>query len=197
MKLNEEIKLLATDGKRRTHVVVKCKQCNKLFPKMKRKIGKYPNDFCSHECKSKNQIKKIEVQCGYCGKNFRIKPFRVKDNNFCDRICKEKAQSYVGNRLLHCGKETGMYSYRILALANHGKRCEICQYDDIINLLDSHHIDHDRTNFSIENLMVLCVMCHAAETRKIIKINEDRSVEPIGDKGLIFLKNMGCDAKGA
>ena len=192
MILGEEIKLKASDGKKRTHVVVKCDCCETLFPKIKKNIGRYANHYCSKRCTHKGAENKVTIQCDNCGKDFQRKPSQIKKlSNYCSSECKNFAQSHGGDRQLRCGSDYGPASHRRLALAKHGEKCEICQYDDIANLLDSHHIDHDRTNFDVDNLMVLCVMCHAAETRKIIRINTDRSVEPIGDKGSRFLKQLG------
>lgn len=42
-----------------------------------------------------------------------------------------------------------------------------CAYDAHEQMLDVHHRDGDRKNNKIENLEVLCVWCHALETRGV------------------------------
>lgn len=45
--------------------------------------------------------------------------------------------------------------------------CQFCGNDDI-NILELHHIDGNRDNTTIENLIPLCPNCHAKATKKII-----------------------------
>ena len=43
--------------------------------------------------------------------------------------------------------------------------CAQCGFDEHEALLDVHHRDGDHGNDTVENLQVLCVMCHARVTR--------------------------------
>ena len=49
-------------------------------------------------------------------------------------------------------------NYRKIALPYYGNFCAICKYDKIVNV---HHIDGDRSNNKINNLIVLCPNHHA------------------------------------
>lgn len=197
MIIGEEKILVAKDGKRRTHKVVECANCGELYYKIKKHIQHHKNHFCGRDCVSEFNNKQQTVTCATCDKKFDIKRHRVKEYNFCSRQCKEIAQSHKGGRLLNCGKPNGETSHRVIALASHGEKCELCGYDKFVNLLDSHHIDHDRSNFDPSNLMVLCVMCHAAETRGLISFDVNRNPFGLNGQGTEFLKHMGSDAKGA
>lgn len=48
--------------------------------------------------------------------------------------------------------------YSIRARAHLKDSCEVC---DRTHYLAAHHIDHDRTNNTAENIETLCASCHA------------------------------------
>ena len=70
----------------------------------------------------------------------------------------------------HYGTGTGITRYREKALAEYGPRCSICDYSAYVEGLEVHHIDRNRDNNELDNLIVLCCTCHALVTRKIINI---------------------------
>lgn len=43
--------------------------------------------FCSVECKSESQKKRVELECAGCGKHFRIWPYLRKKSNYCSVSC--------------------------------------------------------------------------------------------------------------
>jgi hypothetical protein len=66
-------------------------------------------------------------------------------------------------------REDSINSYRVRALTYYGEKCsnDKCPFDIVEKkMLDVHHIDRNRKNNKTENLRVLCVWCHALETRK-------------------------------
>jgi hypothetical protein len=66
------------------------------------------------------------------------------------------------------GTDSGAKStYRMRALKTHGAYCDYCGYGFAVQMLDVHHIDSNRENNDLDNLQVLCVWCHALETRKV------------------------------
>lgn len=174
--LGQELVLETSEGRRRTHVIVLCKCCGNEFPKPKRFVKKNSDHYCSVDCKNK-ATKKV-VECALCGKILERSPTKALSKSgliFCCREHKEIAQSHKGKRLIKCGHDAD--GYRLLALAHYGEKCEWCD-ESLLSLLDVHHIDHDRSNNELENLIVLCVRCHALETRKLVVL-ENRKPIPI------------------
>ena len=141
--------------------VRECSNCSSDFYSRRHSKKKY----CSHNCASEASSKSIYVFCSHCGKRFLIKPSRLRETNFCSRACKDKAQRIGG--VLHVESHNGgLSTYRSRALRDKGCKCSECGYEDDDRMLDVHHIDGDRSNNHIDNLEVLCVWCHALETRK-------------------------------
>lgn len=53
----------------------------------------------------------------------------------------------------------GYCSYRERALKHYGAKCKYCSYS-VLPVLEVHHIDHNRKNNNIKNLMVVCPTHH-------------------------------------
>lgn len=121
--------------------------------------------LCQQEDLNKN---KIETTCDYCGKRYLLSESRYDKNNFhfCCRECKDKAQSLASGekfndlRPEHYGAETSIHSYRTAAFMNYPHQCAICGWNEDEDVLQVHHIDEDRQNNSLENLIILCPTCH-------------------------------------
>lgn len=130
--------------------------------------------FCSQQCQGK--YKSIEnsstVCCATCGTTITRANSKVDigkhGHNFCSRGCKEKAQSIEGNipEIRPSHYRDGKSKYRHRAFKAKGIICVKCGYNEDDRMLDVHHIDGNRANGGLENLEVLCVWCHALETRK-------------------------------
>lgn len=151
-----------------TMILKICLNCSKNFSIKRKQL------FCSRICyieyKSKNSIN-IEMNCNFCNKIFYKKPSSLKNSKsgfyFCCRNCKDSAQRLNGIKAIqpkHYG--SGSSSYRIRALNEFNPICNRCGYSEDDRMLDVHHLDNNRLNNDLSNLEVLCVWCHAQETRK-------------------------------
>lgn len=129
------------------------------------KKGRAPK-FCSKKCSSNARKRREIVICAFCEKEFEIELSRKSKRTFvfCSRECKDKAQSiksgskFYEMRPKHYGKEDSTL-YRKRALEFYGPFCKVCGYS-IVNVLEVHHIDGNRRNNKMENLMVLCPTHH-------------------------------------
>lgn len=144
-----------------------CQQCGQEMYVSKH-IYKTP--YCTRECWLASN--RTELECAYCGKRVikLTSKMRSRHNQYyCNRECKENDQSLRNGRSKitpeFYGKES-QYTYRDSAL-RHNNSCANCGYGDDERMLDVHHVDGDRNNNKLENLRVLCVWCHALETRCI------------------------------
>lgn len=143
---------------------VVCKICGKNFyvkpSHQKLGWGKY----CSVSCKTKSQLLGKSLLCNVCGKQIYRAPSKIKHsisgNFFCSKKCQTlwRNRYYVGNK--HSNWINGESSYReILKRANIEEVCKLCGINNKI-LLSVHHVDHNRQNNDISNLIWLCFNCH-------------------------------------
>ncbi|KKK46739.1 hypothetical protein LCGC14_3162230 [marine sediment metagenome] len=171
--------LVEKDGRKRKNVVlVKCAHCRVKVLSRKDQLRKY----CSKQCSAKGRRNRIEIPCGYCGKKIRKTKRRLSKSKsglvFCSREHKDWAQRIDSGvkevQPSHYGD--GKSSYRKRALQEYGSKCVGCNYCELEDMLDVHHIDKDRENNSLTNLVVLCVFCHALITRGLVKITDERKL---------------------
>jgi len=96
------------------------------------------------------------IECPVCEVPFV--PKRSSSNTgiqvTCSLSCSNK---YFRSGENHWMYKTGKSSYRNLGLNTYGHKCAVC---DESLLVQVHHIDKDRDNNSIDNLIVLCPTHH-------------------------------------
>ncbi len=159
--------MVSSDGKRRLHYLVECRICQSEFWVRKQRLERL-SPTCSVKCRSVARELKVESNCALCGADILRQKSKVSEIMFCDRDCKERAQSkgMEGVTPPHYGKAL-IPSYRKRALRWLSSKCQRCGYDKEKKMLDVDHIDGNRKNGAEGNLQVLCVWCHALKTRRV------------------------------
>ena len=149
-----------------------CLNCTKLrYVKPSHLIqgwGKY----CSHSCQAKfTQTKGQFFKCGICKKEVWRMPKEQKKSKsglfFCSKKCSMSwKNSTVLSRENHPNWGGGLATYRDYMIRKGGEKvCSRCGINDF-RVLAVHHIDHDRNNNSLQNLLWLCRNCHCLEHLK-------------------------------
>lgn len=144
--------------------IVKCQTCAKdFYTKPSYQIkggGKYCSRNCSHESMKTGHF----LNCFTCGKQIwrTQKNFRKSKSGkfFCQKSCQTKwrNQQYVGKN--HSSWKNGESTYRTVLLKSKIKAaCRVCSTTDD-RILAVHHLDKDRKNYKLENLIWLCHNCH-------------------------------------
>jgi hypothetical protein len=182
MSLGTIVKVFEPDGHKRDHQVRTCQydQCNKKFLKPIRFIKQDKKDFCSNKCNTASKKNGILVTCAFCDKQFEKTPSSLKNSRsnlyFCSRICKDTAQRVEnGFTEIHPSHyNNGRYNYRQTAFRNYPQECSNCRFNSVLEVLDVHHIDEDRENNFLENLIILCPTCHTLLTRKHGYLNQGK-----------------------
>tara|TARA_B110000858_G_C17356748_1_gene273467 strand:- start:91 stop:492 length:402 start_codon:yes stop_codon:yes gene_type:complete len=95
---------------------------------------------------------KHKKNCVKCDKEYiieaRVKTKRYKNSKYCSRSCANNRQEWWNNNLK---------SYRKIAFRTWPKECAICGFDKIVAV---HHIDEDKKNNNVKNLIPLCPNHH-------------------------------------
>ena len=149
-----------------------CATCAEVVWKRKDQILRHKNNFCTTKCHGLYNENYVTAKCANCSLNIRktvSEANRSKTGNlYCSKSCAISNNNRLFKQLDNHPNWIGS-SYRKHALAKHGANCQNknCPLDNIEEkMLDVHHIDGSRSNNKLENLEVLCVWCHALETRK-------------------------------
>lgn len=99
-----------------------------------------------------------------------------RNNVFCNSSCAAK----YNNSHYRTGKNNPNWidgsrrgaSYLTLAFRNYKNKCAMCGLEEEC-CLQVHHIDENRYNSSLDNLIILCANCHSRVHRGGYKITEE------------------------
>lgn len=136
--------------------------------------------FCSKICQNHKQYKKYKFICEGCGKNCETSPSRKNyRKKFCSLECREhKAKNDKERRKYQkssaLSKRGNVKTRTLRKYISQFKKmqCEYCGYDEYEFCLDMHHLDHDPTNNTPENIGILCCICHRKLHKNIINLGD-------------------------
>jgi len=137
-----------------------CEICSSVFTFIATRIDKAK--YCSRICYYKSMSKKGSVKqiCKNCNSEFLKSPCK-KNKKFCSKEC-------LTNHTKNTYKDSFSSVRAFLKRSGRLSKCQICGFDSVPEIMGVHHIDRNRKNNNIENLMVLCPNCHSIEHRKHI-----------------------------
>lgn len=141
-----------------------CGVCDKIFYAKSSHLKKGWGKYCSKKCQNKSQMTGVFVLCNVCSKEIWKMQKELRhsksQNYFCSKSCQTRWRNtvYVGEK--HHSWINGINTYRKLMKRHKiSPICSHCQIADT-RVLIVHHIDHNRINNTITNLMWLCRNCH-------------------------------------
>lgn len=137
-------------------MLISCDYCKKEFNKKPSQIKMYKTHYCSNDCYNKNKVKSVKVYCSTCNQEIIKMPSDIKKSKTGDLFCSHSCSAKKTNITRSLYKS----AYRSKAFRELPNHCEICGYNKLINILQVHHKDRDRTNNDINNLQILCPTCH-------------------------------------
>ena len=168
--MSEELTIWESGFKRKAEKH-NCELCGIEFLRRKSRPLEKRTRFCSSKCRGlfitkKHHYKYINLVCKQCKKEFKRLKHRIQYAKngcyFCCRKCKDIAQSLEGNcpeiRPPHFGN--GHCCYRDNYIKKHSLICNRCGYKEFESCIDIHHIDENRENNKMNNLISLCKNCH-------------------------------------
>jgi len=161
------------DNKKR--VTVTCSWCGNPHEKIISKVTN--NNYCCKECQYKHisylKRDRVETSCYTCGEPLSLKRCQISERNFCSRECMGKQLS-IEQRGENCHLWRGGISFkpyspefnnRLKTIIRERDRftCQLCGITEELvgQKLDVHHIDYDKTNNEVINLISLCKSCHS------------------------------------
>ena len=139
-----------------------CDICGIEFFKKRSQIKRSKRNFCSKKCSTEGRKNGVHIKCKKCGnKSYKQKSQLMKSENlFCSKNCSVlwKNRNTYGKD--HPNWKGGEYSYKnIIKKKGVNRLCLLCAFDSQ-DVLIVHHIDRNRKNNSISNLVWLCRNCH-------------------------------------
>lgn len=188
-------------------VFIKCDYCGEIIHKEPNQLKGKKNHFCSRRCQWKHFSEnysgknnslwtdRILVNCDYCGKKLNKPRWEVYEHNFCSQNCFHKwltpKISGENNHNWNGGSSSKPYTHIFIHKLREKIRirdnleCQICNLSQEENLrkyrkkLNVHHIDGNKTNDKLDNLISLCNKCHSKVHRGILEIRPQFEVVQI------------------
>ena len=140
-----------------------CTNCGRAFER-KAKYVKYGlkkgwEPFCSTECQKEYRSTGTLFNCGTCGKVIYKTPANQRSQSglyFCSRSCSTKHRNTLYSGEKHPLWKVGNGTYRNKVNLF---KCHFCDYSNS-QVLQVHHIDKNRQNNELDNLLVVCPNHH-------------------------------------
>ncbi len=144
--------------------IVNCKKCDLEFKAKPSWIKNGHGIFCSSSCQYEAKKKGKIIECFICKKEvYKQKKALEKSKSgkfFCGKSCQTvwRNSEFVGVK--HANWKEGEHAYRSV-LVRHGiqKVCDNCKIEDK-RVMAVHHVDRNRKNNDVTNLVWLCHNCH-------------------------------------
>ncbi|MDE1970990.1 MAG: HNH endonuclease [Patescibacteria group bacterium] len=142
-----------------------CECCKLEF--ISKKTPTKKQRFCSTKCGNSVHKNGWFDKCINCGKQIWITPHNKKQ--CCSRNCRNEFEKKRTEKI------SAFHSYRKRAWRHFTKKCQDCGNEDE-RILVIHHIDGDRKNGKIENLIPVCHNCHCL---RHIEMNGNHKLPPL------------------
>ncbi len=144
--------------------IKKCKICRNSFYAKPNWIRRGWGIYCSRACLHKGQIRGVYIECSMCGKETFRPQSQIKKSKSRKFFCTKSCQTLWRNKLFsgdrHPNWKGGEYVYRkIMQGLKTRPVCKLCELRDQ-RILIVHHLDANRKNNNIHNLIWLCHNCH-------------------------------------
>jgi len=165
-----------------SYISVSCQECKLFFDAIVSEVKRGNSKYCSRKCSSiavakkqkerYEQINEPNVECAYCHMMFYKNETNKKGSRsglyFCCREHKDLAQR-IGSGIddikpdHYRGKDMPSEYRKYYKTRNKLIECQRCSYNKCPSILQIHHIDRNRKNNTMENLIALCPNCHEEE----------------------------------
>lgn len=167
---------------KRSEVTIKCNYCGHIWNIVPHnKLYRSTKFYCPNCGEYANKKQNYSFECAYCKKPIkRVKSDIAKNisgNFYCSIDCGNKHKNEIRK---NNGEWDIIKDYRAKAFQEYEHKCTVCNWDEDDRILEVHHIDENRENNAIDNLIILCPTCHRKLTShhymltnecKIIKID--------------------------
>jgi len=171
----ENVELISDYKDFHSDITLKCNNCGYIWTTKAYNALHLSKDTLVHHCPNCSDklipMEKIQLKCDYCGKIFNRSKSEVErnrerktDNQFCSIECRNKF-------LADYNRKRATSNYRSKAFYEYPHKCACCGYDEDKRILEVHHIDSNRDNNNIDNLIILCPNCHRKITLGYYKLD--------------------------
>jgi hypothetical protein len=143
---------------------VNCAECDLEFAIKPSRLKDGYKKYCSRACAHTSSRLGTVVACHACKKDvYKSRKALLGSKSkmyFCTKSCQThwRNKVFIGDK--HANWKGGTHAYRrMMHQSDKPKVCGRCKTTDV-RILAVHHVDHDRSNNTLDNLVWLCHNCH-------------------------------------
>lgn len=161
-KCHQDISVISEYKNKRSEVTIKCNDCGHIWNIVPHNnLYRSTKFYCPNCGEYTNKKQNYYFECAYCKKPIkRVKSDidkNISGNFYCSIDCGNKYKNEIRKSN---GEWDIIKDYRAKAFQEYKHKCMVCNWDEDERVLEVHHIDEDRENNAIDNLIILCPMCH-------------------------------------
>ena len=161
----------------RRNISIKCDYCNKEFnlPRYlyNKRLKRNNKIYCSKKCSYEGSKKIVKCKFANCGKEIYKQPHKIKQSISGNVFCSHSCSSSYNNTFR---EKYSVNTYRRIAFEKYEHKCALCGWNEDERILEVHHIDENRKNNKLNNLIILCPICHRYLTLHLKTIEELRTI---------------------
>lgn len=173
----QKVTLISNYVNRRTKIKIRCEECNYEWEALPSAVI---YDDYTHKCPNCGAKEGEYVKCAYCGKEIYRSKSRLENNKSGYYYCSRECGNLHKNQLrAESGEWDNSLNYRSKAFEKYPHRCIVCGWNEDERILEVHHIDENREHNNIENLCILCPICHRKITLQYYKLTKDFKLEKV------------------
>lgn len=171
----QNVELISEYKSKRELVELHCLDCGHKWSTTAQNIL-YLSKCTKHACPNCGTQKNGQMfQCAYCGKEiYRVKS-KIERNEsghfYCSTTCGNRHKNIIRESSGEWMQATSTYRRRALLTYEH--KCAVCGWDEDERVLEVHHIDENREHNEVENLCILCPICHRKITLAYYTLTAD------------------------
>lgn len=174
----QKITLIGPYINRRTKILLRCEECGHEWEATPTSV--LYSDY-RHKCPNCGFSSKTKFQCAYCGKDVFRTQSQIANNKsgyfYCSRECGNLHKNQLRAEAENWSESVS--GYRKRALLKYEHKCAVCGWNEDERILEVHHIDENRKHNNIENLCILCPICHRKITLQYYKLTSDFNLEKV------------------
>lgn len=156
----QKIEITTTYINKRSDIGLKCLECGHEWSTTAQNVMYLSKEQQLHTCPACTNTL-IECECAYCGKKIKRRPSEIKKNESGFFYCSVECGNLHKNQIR---KESGEWdnstNYRMRAMEHYEHHCVVCGWKEDPRILEVHHIDENRSHNTLDNLCLLCPICH-------------------------------------